>query len=158
MRQKPFLCVCLLTTWIVLVTATFLNTPIYGQRRMAPPPREPFHWRFVGPQGNRVSAVVCDSNDFNVYYAGACAGGVWKSIDGGTNWEPVFDEQSSQSIGALAIAPSDSNQVWAGTGEAFIRSNVLIGDGIYKSTDAGKTWTLMGLEKSGRIGRIIVHP
>jgi len=115
-------------------------------------------WRFVGPQGNRVSAVVCDSNDPNIYYAGACAGGVWKSSDGGTNWEPVFDDQTSQSIGSLAIAPSDSNQVWAGTGEAFIRSNVLIGDGIYKSTDAGLTWARMGLEKSGRIGRIAVDP
>jgi hypothetical protein len=115
-------------------------------------------WRFVGPQGNRVSAVVCDSNDPNIYYAGACAGGVWKSSDGGTNWEPVFDEQSAQSIGSLAIAPSDSNQIWAGTGEAFIRSNVLIGDGIYKSMDAGKSWQHSGLEKSGRIGRIVVHP
>jgi photosystem II stability/assembly factor-like uncharacterized protein len=115
-------------------------------------------WRHVGPQGNRVSAVVCDSNDLNIYYAGACAGGVWKSSDGGTNWEPVFDDQTAQSIGALAIAPSDSNQLWAGTGEAFIRSNVLVGNGIYKSMDAGRTWALMGLEKSGRIGRIIVHP
>jgi photosystem II stability/assembly factor-like uncharacterized protein len=150
--------VCFLATWTVLAITGSFNTPIYGQRRMVRPPREPLHWRFVGPQGNRVSAVACDSNDLNVYYAGACAGGVWKSNDGGTNWEPVFDDQSSQSIGALAIAPSDSNQVWAGTGEAFIRSNVLIGDGIYKSTDTGKTWTRMGLEKSGRIGRIIVHP
>lgn len=115
-------------------------------------------WRFVGPQGNRVSAVVCDSNDPNVYYAGACAGGVWKSTDAGFSWEPVFDEQTSQSIGALAIAPSDSNQVWAGTGEAFIRSNVLIGDGLYKSLDGGRTWKNMGLEKSGRVGRVVVHP
>ena len=151
--------VYLLTTLTVLVMTASLKTPVYGQRRTAlSPSNEPLHWRFVGPQGNRVSAVVCDSNDLNVYYAGACAGGVWKSIDGGTNWKSIFDDQSSQSIGALAIAPSDTNQVWAGTGEAFIRSNVLIGDGIYKSTDSGKTWTRMGLEKSGRIGRIIVHP
>jgi photosystem II stability/assembly factor-like uncharacterized protein len=117
-----------------------------------------FDWRFVGPQGNRVSAVVCDRHDPNVYFAGACAGGVWKSDDGGTNWRPVFDKQSSQSIGSLAIAPSDSNQVWAGTGEAFIRSNVSLGDGIYKSMDGGETWTNMGLGASGRIGRIVVHP
>jgi photosystem II stability/assembly factor-like uncharacterized protein len=117
-----------------------------------------FDWRFVGPQGNRVSAVVCDRNDPNVYFAGACAGGVWKSDDGGTNWRPVFDKESAQSIGALAIAPSDGNQVWAGTGEAFIRSNVVIGDGIYKSLDGGETWTNMGLRESGRIGRIVVHP
>ncbi|MHB8093522.1 MAG: WD40/YVTN/BNR-like repeat-containing protein [Candidatus Aminicenantales bacterium] len=117
-----------------------------------------FRYRFVGPPGNRVSAVVCDSNDPNVYYAGACAGGVWKSTDGATSWFPIFDDQTSQSIGALAIAPSDSNQVWVGTGEAFIRSNVLVGDGIYKSTNAGDSFTRMGLEKSGRIGRIIVDP
>lgn len=117
-----------------------------------------FDWRFVGPQGNRVSAVVCDRHNPNVYFAGACAGGVWKSDDGGTNWKPVFDHQSSQSIGSLAIAPSDSNQIWAGTGEAFIRSNVSLGDGIYKSMDGGETWTNMGLGASGRIGRVIVHP
>ncbi len=142
----------------VLVVAAMLTVPAYSQFRRFRAPTGPLHWRFVGPQGNRVSAVVCDSNDLNVYYAGACAGGVWKSSDGGTNWKPVFDKESSQSIGALAIAPSDSNQIWAGTGEAFIRSNVLIGDGIYKSLDAGKTWQRMGLENSGRIGRIIVHP
>jgi len=115
-------------------------------------------YRFVGPPGNRVTAVVCDSNDPNIYYAGACAGGVWKSVDGGTAWTPIFDDQTSQSIGSLAIAPSDSNQIWVGTGEAFIRSNVLIGDGLYKSMDAGKTFVRSGLEKSGRIGRVVVHP
>lgn len=143
------ICVMMVSLYII---------PCLGQRGRPSGPSGPQSWRFVGPQGNRVSAVVCDSNDLNVYYAGACAGGVWKSSDGGTNWMPIFDKQSSQSIGALAIAPSDSNQVWAGTGEAFIRSNVLIGDGIYKSTNAGRTWTRMGLEKSGRIGRIFVHP
>jgi photosystem II stability/assembly factor-like uncharacterized protein len=157
----------------IAILACLLLNPGAGQQRgrgeFARPPRAvrpgtipanlaALEWRFVGPQGNRVSAVVCDSNDPNIYYAGACAGGVWKSTDGGFAWEPVFDEQTSQSIGALAIAPSDSNQIWAGTGEAFIRSNVLIGDGIYKSMDAGRTWKKAGLEKSGRIGRVIVHP
>lgn len=125
-----------------------INPEVYRQLR----------YRFIGPQGNRVSAVVCDSKDLNVYYAGACAGGIWKSDDGGTHWEPIFDDQPAQSFGALAIAPSDSNIVWAGTGETFIRSNVLIGNGAYKSTNAGKTWTHMGLEKTGRIGRIVIHP
>ncbi|MGQ9471810.1 MAG: WD40/YVTN/BNR-like repeat-containing protein [Candidatus Aminicenantales bacterium] len=105
-----------------------------------------------------MSVVVCDSNNPNVYYAGACAGGVWKSIDGGTNWFPIFDDQPAQSIGALAIAPSDSNIVWVGTGEGFIRSNVLIGNGVYKSADGGKTWKHMGLEKTGRISRFVIHP
>jgi photosystem II stability/assembly factor-like uncharacterized protein len=146
-------------TFLTLALIILITVPAAGQwGRQMRRSQEPLNWRHVGPQGNRISAVVCDSNDLNVYYAGACAGGVWKSTDGGTNWEPVFDKQSSQSIGSLAIAPSDSNQVWCGTGEPFIRSNVLIGDGIYKSTDAGETWTHMGLEKTGRIGRIIVHP
>ncbi|MDW7760353.1 MAG: sialidase [Acidobacteriota bacterium] len=136
----------------------FMRSRLQPRSGTIPEDLSALDWRFVGPPGNRISAVVFDSNDPNIYYAGACAGGVWKSIDGGTEWRPVFDDQTSQSIGSLAIAPSDSNQVWAGTGEAFIRSNVLIGDGIYKSTDAGLTWTRMGLEKSGRIGRIAVDP
>ena len=82
----------------------------------------------------------------------------FKTIDGGTNWEPIFDDQEVSSIGSLAIAPSDSNVVWAGTGETFIRSNISQGMGIYRSTDAGKTWKSMGLEKTGRIGRIVIDP
>jgi photosystem II stability/assembly factor-like uncharacterized protein len=114
--------------------------------------------RFIGPPGNRVSAVVGVPGDPNTYYVGAASGGVWKSIDGGINWSPVFDDQTAQSIGSIAIAPSDPNVVWVGTGEPFIRSNVSLGDGIYKSTDAGKTWKKMGLEKTGRIARIAIDP
>ena len=123
-----------------------------------PDPFKALQFRYIGPPGNRVSAVVGVPGDNNVYYAGAVAGGVFKSTDAGASWGPVFDDQSAQSIGSLAIAPSDHSVVWAGTGEAFIRSNVSIGDGIYKSTDAGKNWTRMGLEKTGRIGRIVVNP
>jgi photosystem II stability/assembly factor-like uncharacterized protein len=115
-------------------------------------------YRYIGPPGNRVSAVVGVSGDPSTYYVGAASGGVWKSTDGGVHWKPVFDEQTAQSIGSIAIAPSDPNVVWVGTGETFIRSNVSLGDGIYKSTDAGKTWTRMGLEKTGRIGRIVIDP
>ena len=115
-------------------------------------------FRYIGPPGNRVSAVVGEPGNPNVYYVGAASGGVWKSVDGGTNWRPVFDAMPAQSIGALAIAPSDHSIIWAGTGETFIRSNVSLGDGIYKSTDGGTTWQHMGLERTGRIGRIIVDP
>jgi len=80
----------------MLVLIVFLVIPANGQWRREMRPQEPLSWRHVGPQGNRISAVVCDSNDLNVYYAGACAGGVWKSSDGGTNWDPVFDKQSCQ--------------------------------------------------------------
>ena len=97
-----------------------------------------FKHRHIGPIGNRTIAVVGVPGDPNVYYIGAASGGIWKSIDGGINWKPIFDDQPVSSIGSLAIAPSDSNIVWAGTGETFIRSNISQGIGIYKSTDAGK--------------------
>jgi photosystem II stability/assembly factor-like uncharacterized protein len=115
-------------------------------------------FRYVGPVGNRVSAVVGEPGNPNVYYFGAASGGVFKSEDGGHSWRPIFDDQEAQSIGALAIAPSDPNVVWAGTGEAFIRSNVSIGNGVYRSTDGGENWTHVGLYESGRIGRIVIHP
>ena len=115
-------------------------------------------FRHVGPVGNRVSVVVGEPGNLNVYYIGAASGGVFKSEDGGHSWRPIFDDQPSQSIGALAVAPSDPNVVWAGTGEAFIRSNVSIGNGVYRSTDGGESWTHMGLTESGRVGRIVVHP
>ncbi|HSM61522.1 MAG TPA: hypothetical protein VK849_12020 [Longimicrobiales bacterium] len=115
-------------------------------------------FRYVGPVGNRVSAVIGEPGNPNVYYVGAASGGVFKSADGGHTWHPIFDGQPAQSIGALALAPSDPNVLWAGTGEAFIRSNVSIGNGVYRSTDGGQTWRHMGLERSGRIGRIAVDP
>ncbi|HYX82816.1 MAG TPA: glycosyl hydrolase, partial [Gemmatimonadales bacterium] len=115
-------------------------------------------YRYIGPVGNRVAAVAGVPGDPSVYYAGAASGGIWKTTDGGIHWQPIFDDQPVQSIGALAVAPSDPNVVWAGTGEAWIRSHISIGNGIYKSTDAGKTWQHMGLNATGRIGRVVVHP
>ncbi|MGI8957148.1 MAG: WD40/YVTN/BNR-like repeat-containing protein [Chthoniobacterales bacterium] len=91
-------------------------------------------------------------------FVGAASGGIWKSEDGGTNYRPVFDEQPVQSIGALALDPKNSKNVWAGTGEPWVRNSVSIGDGIYKSTDGGETWNQMGLPKSERISQIIVSP
>jgi photosystem II stability/assembly factor-like uncharacterized protein len=114
--------------------------------------------RHIGPVGNRVTSAVGIPGDASTYYVGAASGGIWKTTDAGINWQPVFDDHPVQSIGALAIAPSDPNVIWAGTGEDCIRSHISLGDGIYKSTDAGKTWTHTGLEKTGRIGRIAIDP
>ena len=116
------------------------------------------HFRYIGPPGNRVTSVLGEPGNPNVYYAGAASGGVWKSFDGGDHWYPIFDKEDAQSIGSIAIAPSAHNIVWVGTGETWIRSDVSLGDGIYKSLDGGLSWQHMGLEKTGRIGRIVIDP
>ena len=115
-------------------------------------------FRHIGPEGNRVTSVAGVPGDPMTYYAGAASGGIWKSSDGAIHWEPVFDKEPVSSIGSLAVAASDHNVIWAGTGEPFIRSHISIGWGVYKSTDAGKNWTKMGLDATGRISRIVVHP
>ena len=115
-------------------------------------------YRHIGPVGNRVVSVAGIVGDPLTYYTGAASGGIWKTVDGGLNWDPIFDGKPVHAIGALAVASSDPNIVWAGTGEPFIRSNVSIGDGVWKSTDAGDNWTHMGLDKTGRISRMVIHP
>ena len=115
-------------------------------------------FRYIGPVGNRVASVAGIAGDPNVYYAGAASGGIWKTIDAGIHWSPIFDDQAVSSIGALAVAPSNPNIVWAGTGEPWIRSHISIGNGIYKSDDAGRTWTHMGLDSTSRTGRIVIDP
>lgn len=125
-----------------------------------PPQPEPLRFRYMGPpSAGRIAAVAGVPGDPSIYYAGAASGGVWKSVDHGRTFAPVFDEQRVQAIGALAVAPSDPRIVWAGTGEAWaIRDSDVMGDGIYKSTNAGGSWQHMGLAETGRIGRVIVHP
>ena len=115
-------------------------------------------WRNIGPEGNRFSAAAGIPGDPLTYYVGAASGGIYKTTDGGVHWVELFDDQPVLSIGALAVARSDANVVWAGTGEAHIRSHISIGQGVYRSTDAGRTWTMMGLEKTGRIARVAIHP
>jgi len=118
------------------------------------------HYRCIGPtRGGRVVAVAADPQKQSVFYFGSCAGGVWKSDDAGQYWENISDGFfTSASIGALAVAPSDGNVIYAGTGESTIRLDVTHGDGVYKSTDAGVTWSHIGLEESRHIGEIRVHP
>jgi photosystem II stability/assembly factor-like uncharacterized protein len=116
-------------------------------------------WRMIGPfRGGRSIAVSGIEGEPNVYYFGSVGGGVWKTTNGGLTWEPVFDGQPIGSIGALAIAPSNPNIIYVGTGEADLRSDLTYGNGVYKSTDGGKTWSNIGLRDSQHIGRILVDP
>ena len=115
-------------------------------------------FRYIGPVGNRIASVAGVTGDPNVYYAGAASGGIWKTVDAGIHWAPIFDNESISSVGALAVAPSNPNIVWAGTGEPWIRSHISIGNGLYKSTDAGRTWTHSGPDSASRTGRIVIDP
>ena len=117
-------------------------------------------WRCIGPfRGGRVPAVAGDPTNNNIFYFGACAGGVWKTDDAGQYWRNVSDGFfNTASIGALAVAESDPNVVWAGTGESTIRIDVSHGDGVYRSTDAGATWHHMGLSGTRHIAKVRIHP
>ena len=117
-------------------------------------------WRSIGPhRGGRVVAVAGDPVHSTVFYFGACAGGVWKTYDGGTYWENVSDGfLETSAVGAIAVADSDPNVIYVGMGEACIRGNISYGDGVYKSTDAGKTWVNVGLQDTRHISRIRIHP
>ena len=128
-------------------------------QRIDPKFFQEMQWRLIGPpRGGRALAVAGVRGQPEVYYFGSVGGGVWKTNDAGRTWKPIFDSQPIASIGAIAVAPSDSNVIYVGSGEADMRSSISYGNGIYKSTDGGKTWTHLGLEDSRQIGRILVDP
>jgi photosystem II stability/assembly factor-like uncharacterized protein len=116
-------------------------------------------WRMIGPfRGGRTRAVAGVPSQPNVFYIGAVDGGVWKSDDYGRTWKPIFDDQPTQSIGAIAVAPSDPNIIYVASGEGLHRPDLSVGDGIYKSTDAGKTWTHLGLRNGQQFPALAVDP
>jgi photosystem II stability/assembly factor-like uncharacterized protein len=124
-------------------------------------PWKGLQYRLIGPfRGGRVVAVAGVVGQNDVYYFGATAGGVWKTTDGGLNWKPIFDKtkDASPAIGAIAVSESDPNVIYVGTGEACIRGNIVGGNGVYKSIDAGKTWRFVGLADTHAIGRLAVNP
>ena len=154
--------------------AVLFVVPASAQRRAASPPPASaapaarfdtslyngLGWRSIGPfRGGRSTAVAGHADQPSTFYFGGTGGGVWKTTDGGLTWQPISDKDfRTGSIGAIDVAPSDPNVVYVGTGESPIRGNVSPGDGMYRSTDAGKTWTASGLRDAGQIGAIRVHP
>ena len=154
-----------------VVAASFALASIsLAQAPASPSPSKPFEldsttiagfrWRNVGPANTmgRISDVVGIPSLSKTFIAAAAGGGIWKSTNNGVTWRPVFDNQRVISMGMLAIAPSDTMQVWAGTGEPNSRNTILPGGGVYRSAHGGITWKLMGLEKTQAIGWIVGHP
>lgn len=165
-RLRPTPCNLLVATAAALATASALPAGIHAQEEAATFDPELLHaleWRNVGPErgGRSIAAAGTPSRELE-YYFGATGGGLWRTTDGGTTWEPVGDgEFNTSSVGALAQCYADPNVVWVGFGEVEFRGNIIPGDGVYKSTDAGETWTHMGLESSTgqqMVGRVRIDP
>ena len=147
----------MIRSFIAVVVLVALFSPAAGA---APLPTDNLNWRETGPAiaGGRVTSVAGSAHDPNLYYLGAAGGGVWKSTDGGAAWTPVFDKEGVGAIGAVAIDPANDDTVWVGTGESNPRNDVSYGDGVYKSTNGGKTWTNVGLRETKYISRILIDP
>src|SRR5271165_4547625 len=135
-----------------------LNISTVGQS-ISPDLFSGLQWRLIGPfRGGRVVAVAGVPGDGTIFYFGSVGGGIWKTIDAGVTWTPIFDGQPIASIGALEVAPSDPKVLYAGSGESDIRAALSSGDGVYRSTDGGATWKNVGLHDSKQISRIVVDP
>ena len=152
---------------VLLVCASSL----YAQRKKNKNSNESKYWlkssqisglkfRNIGPAltSGRVSDIAVNPNNFNEYYVAVASGGVWKTTNHGVTYQPIFDKQGSYSIGCITIDPNQSSTIWVGTGENNNQRSVAYGDGVYKSTDGGKTWKNMGLKDSEHIAKIIVDP
>jgi photosystem II stability/assembly factor-like uncharacterized protein len=141
------------------VLALGISTALTAHAAVDPSLYQGLQWRLIGPfRGGRVLTVTGIAGDSRHFYFGAVDGGVWATQDAGRTWQPIFDNQPTGSIGALALAPSDPKTIYVGTGEADMRSDIAHGDGMYKSVDAGKHWTHIGLEDTRQIAGVLVDP
>lgn len=156
---------------VCLVHLVVVSAGAWAQAPSPPPPQpiinqsdhpllKNFRWRSIGPasMGGRIDDIAVVESNPSIIYVGFATSGVWKTVNNGTTWEPIFDTYSSASIGDIALCPLDPNIVWVGTGEPNNRQSSSFGDGIYKSTDGGKTFTHMGLRETQTIARIVVDP
>jgi photosystem II stability/assembly factor-like uncharacterized protein len=153
LKFRSYLSCYLLACSFLLLTAAAVAQPV--------PPEllSGLKWRLIGPfRGGRVVATAGVPGDSTTFYFGSVNGGIWKTTDAGVVWKPIFDGQPVGSIGALAVAPSDPKTIYAGTGESDIREDLSSGNGVYKSTDAGATWTHVGLEDTRQIAQIVIDP
>lgn len=151
-RKKSAL---LLLPVVLILSAGFIFAQNTGQELI-----KNYQWRNIGPANmvGRISDFEALDNDFTHVLVASASGGVWKSVNAGTTWEPIFDEYGSASIGDIALCQQNPDIIWVGTGEECCRNSIAWGDGIYKSTDGGKTFIHMGLESTHTIGRVLIHP
>src|SRR4051812_46132286 len=155
---RPLILVVLITALLPGAAAAQRGAGPAGPAQTSTP--EPMKFRYMGPApAGRIASASGVPGDPNTYYLGSASGGLWKSADAGQTFVPIFDDQNAAAIGSIAVADSDPNIVWVGTGEPWvIRYSDVMGDGVYKSLDAGKTWQHMGLAETGRISRVLIHP
>src|SRR5215211_1333124 len=146
------------TTVLALVTLGTVGESVAAQRPDSSLFQE-MRWRMIGPfRASRTKAGTGVPSQPNLFYIGVVNGGVWKTTDYGRTWDPIFDAQGTGSVGAITVAPSDPNTVYVGSGEGLQRPDLSVGDGIYKSTDAGHTWTHLGLRDGQQIPQVAVDP
>ncbi len=148
-HSRAAIVVALCLVWSTVAVAQFDTSLFSGMKA-----------RCIGPAGmsGRVAAIDVVESNPNIMYVGAATGGLWKSTSGGIAWKPIFDNQATSSIGAVAVCQANPSIVWVGTGEGNVRNSAGVGYGIYKSMDGGETWQWLGLEKTERIHRIMLHP
>jgi len=157
--RLPLIATCLFAIALIAPTALAQD----GRAAAKSPFEEAFsrlEWRNIGPanMGGRIADVEGVPGDPNVVYVASASGGLWKTTNGGVTWKPIFERQGTISIGDIALAPGNPDVVWVGTGESNVRNSVSFGDGVYKSTDAGKTWQHMGLKDTEHISAIVINP